>query len=956
MVVASHAWGQSASAADHWVDSVYRAMSLDEKIGQLFMIRAHSDLGPKHITGVRNQITKFHVGGLCFFQGTPDRQVRLINEYQALSDIPLLVAMDAEWGPGMRFGESALNFPRQLMLGAVQDNHLIYQLGKAVAQQLRAVGAHVNFAPVVDVNNNPLNPVINDRSFGEDKYNVTAKSYQYMKGMQDHGIMACAKHFPGHGDTDVDSHFDLPVISHARQRLDSIELYPFDVLIDKGVQSMMIAHLQVPALDRDPQTPTTLSRPVVTGLLRDSMGFEGIIFTDALEMKGVTKHHEPGQLELQALLAGNDVLTLPLRIDQAVATLREAYDDGRLTEERLAASVKRILHHKHALGLHRKQRVAPNPDLFSPEAIALKSRLIEDALTVVANEDQLLPIQEVHGVEVASLFIGRSGKTRFQERLDAYAGMKHVAVTQDQLLQRGSSLFPALALKERVIVGLAGMNKYAGRDFGLDPRTLEFLNRLNEKTEVILVIFGSPYALTFFEDFDHVMMAYQDDPMIGDIAAQALFGAIPVRGRLPVTASPRFQYNHGIPLKSLNRLGYAVPERVGMSTDTLDKIRLVVDEMISKRAAPGCQILVAKDGKVVYHAAFGHHTYDRKQPVERDHLYDVASVTKVLATTIALMQLHDRGLFDPKQPLGNYLTDLRGSNKAQLIAADVLAHQAGLKSWIPFYEETVSGSRYNPSPSPEFYKPKSDKQYSIPVANNLYLRRTQIDSMRRTLIDSDLRSRRDYRYSDLGFYFMADIVEQQGEMPLDQYCAHHFYQPLGLTRTGFNPLQRFDKHAVVPTEEDKYFRKQRLQGHVHDSGAAMLGGVGGHAGLFGTAGELAVLMQMLMNEGSYGGRQYLAPETVRMFTDRQPRSSRRGLGFDMKELDQHRQTYTSPEASDKTYGHTGFTGTCVWNDPEHHLVFIFLSNRTYPTMTNNKLNKLEIRERIHTLLYHAMRS
>ncbi|MDX1408901.1 MAG: glycoside hydrolase family 3 N-terminal domain-containing protein, partial [Saprospiraceae bacterium] len=492
------AMGQVASDAGRWADSVYAAMSLEEKVGQLFMIRAHSDLGIKHITGVKNQITKFHVGGLCFFQGNPSDQVRLINTYQELSPVPLLVAMDAEWGPGMRFVNSALNFPRQLMLGAIQDNHLIYQLGEAVAEQLRSVGVQVNFAPVVDVNNNPLNPVINDRSFGEDKYNVTAKSYQYMKGMQDHGIMACAKHFPGHGDTDVDSHLDLPVIPHPRSRLDSIELYPFDVLIDKGVQSIMVAHLQVPALDPDPEVPTTLSKPVVTRLLRDSLGFEGIVFTDALEMKGVTKHHAPGDLELTALLAGNDILTLPLRIDQAVARLIEAYHNGDLTEERLAASVKRILRSKYLLGLHRIIPLNPRPDLFAPEAIALKTKLIEEALTVVANNNDLLPLREVSGLEMASLFIGQPGKSQFQKRLDSYAGMKHVAVTQEQLIKRSSSLMPALAIKERVIVGLAGMNKYAQKDFGLRPATLDFLKELNEKTEVILVIFGSPYALTFF--------------------------------------------------------------------------------------------------------------------------------------------------------------------------------------------------------------------------------------------------------------------------------------------------------------------------------------------------------------------------------------------------------------------------------------------------------------------------
>ena len=938
------------------IDSIYNKMSLEERVGQLFMIRAHSNLGPEHVSAVKQQIKKYHVGGLCFFQGTPGGHAELINSYQKLSTIPLLVAIDAEWGGGMRFKESGMSFPRQLMLGAIQNSTMLYDMGIEVGRQLLEIGINVNFAPVVDININPNNPVINDRSFGEGMYNVTAKSYQYMRGMQAAGIMACAKHFPGHGDTDVDSHLDLPVIGHSLGRMDSVELFPFKTLIDKGVQSVMVAHLHVPSMDNTPNLPTTLSPWVVDTLLRQQLGFDGLVFTDALEMKGVTKHFGPGEVEVMAVIAGNDVLCLPADISISFPAVIKAIDSGEIPAQRLEESVKRIIRSKLRLGLFKSDTANVNPDAFPANGLALKGELIENAITAVSNEGKLIPIRKVRKKSIACLNIGSAKTTPFQERLTSYTDVKNISVTQDQLGQRRKGLLDLLSPNDIVIVSLTGMDKLAQRDFGLSAGTRAFIEQLNAETQVILVVFGSPYSLKFFEDVPNVIMAYQDDPMVQDITAQALFGAFSFRGRLPVTASSRFPVNHGLQLASLGRLGYSIPARVHMSADTLDKISLIVDEMIAKRAAPGCQILVVKDGKVIYDKAFGHFTYAGKRAVNMKDLYDVASLTKVAATTMAAMTLYEEGIFLPRQTLDYYLDDVQNTNKEHLVVRDLMAHQAGLQPWIPFYDATMSKTRSGSAPSKEFYRNHREADFNVQVARGLYMRDSQMDSIWLRILESEVRINRGYRYSDLGFYILAEIIERQTRNALDIYCTNTFYEPLGMSRTCFKPLDNFKVGEIAPTEEDRTYRKQRLQGFVHDAGSAMLGGVGGHAGLFSNAEGLAILMQMLLNGGSYGGEQYFNQKSIATFAHRVPNSTRRGMGFDMKELNPDRDLHTSPLASDGTYGHTGFTGTCIWNDPENDMIYVFLSNRTYPSSRNNKLNKLEIRERIHTLIYKSMGS
>lgn len=941
-----------------WVDSMFNTLSADERIGQLFMIRAHSDKGPEYEHQVEDLIRTYRVGGLCFFQGTPERQAELTNRYQTLCDnLPLLISMDAEWGLGMRLRESTLSYPKQIMLGAIRDNRLIYDMGRDLARQCRRLGVHVNFAPVADVNNNPANPVINDRSFGEDRKNVAAKCFQYMMGLQDGGVLACAKHFPGHGDTDVDSHLDLPVISHKLDRLDSLELFPFRAMALYGVGGVMVAHLSVPALDDRPNRPTTLSRPVVTDLLRKKLGFDGLIVTDAMEMEGVAKHFRPGQADVEALRAGNDIVLLPADLPAAVAAVRAALADGSLNQMQVDESVRRILRAKYRLGLTRPQRVDTaniRRDLHRPESVVLKRRLIENALTLVRDRPGVVGFENLENLRFATVAIGDTNRTVFQTTCGYYAPMTHFNLPKNVDSVAVQPLLDTLRAFDVVLVSLHDMSRRPDLHFGLSPARIALVQRICEQGyHTVLTVFGNPYSLKFFESAPALLAAYSEDALTQEIAAQALFGAADLAGRLPVTAARSARQGQGIerhfPAK---RLGYDLPEAVGLSSDTLRLLDTLAAELIAEGAAPGCQVLVAKAGKIVWHKAYGHHTYEpAARRVSPDDLYDLASITKVAATTLAVMHRVDAGEMALDAPMSTYVPELKNTDKKDLTVAEILVHQAGLQAWIPFYEKTLIGLG---RPSPEIYHPAPMTCFEIPVAKDLYMADDHVDTIWSRIFASPLRADKSYKYSDLGLFLTARALQNLNGQPLDVFARRTFYRPMGLATMLFNPWEQGLTDRCVPTEDDNYFRQQRLQGYVHDMGAAMLGGVGGHAGLFSNANDLAKIFQMLLNQGAYAGRRYLKAETVARFTKRHSGSTRRGLGFDMKELDPKASQNMSPLAGPNTFGHTGFTGNAVWADPDHDLIFVFLSNRTFPTMNNNKLINGNYRPKMQGVVYRAM--
>jgi len=941
-----------------WVDSVFQALTPDERIGQLFMIRAHSDKGLEYEQKVAELIQRYRVGGLCFFQGTPERQALLTNQYQALSSrVPLLISMDAEWGLGMRLKDGALSYPRQLMLGAVRDNRLIYAMGRDIARQCRRLGVHLNFAPVADINNNAANPVINDRSFGEDPKNVAAKCFQYMMGLQDGGVMACAKHFPGHGDTDVDSHLDLPVIPHSFDRLDTLELFPFRALILYGVASIMVAHLHVPALDDRKNRPTTLSRAAITRLLRKKMGYEGLILTDAMEMEGVAKYFRSGQAEVEALRAGNDMVLLPANLEVAFRAVQTALVDGTLDAQQVAESVRRILRAKYRYGLTRPQQIDTTHlrrDLNAPSSLLLRRQLIEHALTLVRDRDSIAGMPHLDRISIAAVAIGDTAVTPFQKTCSYYAPVTFFNLPKTPDSAAVQILLDTLRNFDIALLSLHGMTRRPEQNFGLAPAQVA-LTRLvcQQVRRTALVVFGNPYSLVHFDNAPTVLMAYSEDPVVQDVAAQALFGAVDFSGALPVSASPHAKVGQGIrrhfPSK---RLAYDLPEAVGLDSRVLAQLDTLAAELIAGGAAPGCQVLVAKDGKVVWHKAYGHHTYEAgAQPVALQDLYDLASITKVAATTLSLMYEVDAGRVHLDTPIVHYLPEVQNTDKASLTLREILVHQAGLPAWIPFYKKTLTALG---QPSPELYLPRPMTCYETPVAENLYLLDDYRDSIWQHIFRTPLTAERPYRYSDLGLYLCARILERLEQQPLDVFVRRMFYRPMGLSTMTFNPWALGWAERCVPSEDDTYFRHRRIQGYVHDMGAAMLGGVSGHAGLFSNANDLAKLFQMLLNKGEYGGRRYLSKETVALFTRRHLGSTRRGLGFDMKELSDQKSANMSELAGALTFGHTGFTGTCAWADPEHRLIFIFLSNRTFPSMENNKLIVANYRPRMQSVVYRAL--
>jgi CubicO group peptidase (beta-lactamase class C family) len=716
--------------------------------------------------------------------------------------------------------------------------------------------------------------------------------------------------------------------------------------------------MNIPALDSRKNRPTTLSGPVIKDLLQEKMGFEGLVMTDAMEMQGVLKHFPSGIAEAEALLAGNDMILLPVDLEKAVSTIKKYISNGKIDMAAIEKSVKKILGQKYHLGIHRKAEVLipsmVDSLLNRPEAMALKHRLIKEALTLVEDQNNLLPIRNISSLKVATVGIGYNGISPFQKRISDYYPAKHFAIKKEISIEQRKKVLKGLEGLDQVIVGIHDMSKYKSKDFGITETTRGFLEELKaQNPNTTIVLFGSPYALKYFQDFPSLVVAYEDDDSFQDLAAQSLFGATSFRGKLPVSVG-RFAYGTGIQKENIGRLGYGIPENVGLSSQGLAAIDTIVAELIEKKAAPGCQVLVAKDGQIVFDKSYGHFTYQNKHKVGKQDIYDVASVTKVLATTISLMKLVDQGFLDVKDPVAKYIPQLDTTNKKEMLFDEMLAHHAKLIGWIPFYLHTVSDNRRNPKPLPTYYSKRNEGGFSIPVARNLYMRKDYRDSIWSLIYGSKMREQEGYRYSDLAFYLAHNTVKNITGKGVDVYAYENFYFPMGLSRTGFNPHMRFPIKTIAPTEEDVYFRRQRLQGYVHDMGAAMLGGVSGHAGLFSNTTELAALMQMLLNGGSYGGEKYLSKEVIELFTKRYSKSTRRGLGFDMKELDTKRTLNMSELASDETFGHLGFTGTSVFADPKHNIVYIFLSNRTYPRMQNNKLGRYEYRPRIQSVIYNSL--
>ena len=939
-------------AQKQWVDSLYNTMSLKEKVGQLFMVQAFSDEKKLQKPKLLELIKKQHIGGIIYSNGGPVRQAKLDNELQAASKIPLLVGMDAEWGLSMRL-DSTYAFPWNMTLGAIKDLNLIKKTGQYIGEHCKRMGVHFNFAPVVDINTNPQNPIIGNRSFGEDKLNVTQKALAFMQGIQSTGVLANAKHFPGHGDTDKDSHKTLPTINFDKKRIEEVELFPYNKLIANGLSSVMVAHLNVPSLESRSNFPSSLSKPIITDLLKSKLNFEGLIFTDALDMKGVSNFSNPGEIDYQAFIAGNDVLLMSENVEIGMEKIMLSYYSGHISEERLAHSVKKILMAKYKVGLNNYKPIETKnlvADLNRSKDDILYSKLMQNAITVVKNSNSTLPIRDLELKNIAYVEMGDSSGEVFLKTLKKYTKITHVVDNNLDGLIRKLKQF------NLVIIGFHKSNSTPWKSYKFTNKELVWLQEIARTNEVVLNVFSKPYtldAIKSFLNFESVVVGYQNSRVAQELTAQILFGALAAKGKLPVSLSnSMYKVGHGFETSKIDRLSYGHPESVGMSSLKLSKLDSVANFAIEDEMTPGIQLLVARKGKVIYNKNFGYHTYSKQRKVSFEDLYDVASLTKILVTLPLLMELVEHGSVNLDDRLGDLLPKYKTTNKSDITLKEMLSHFARLKPWIPFYKSTLDS--ITNTPISKFFSSKKSKKYPIQISQNSFLRKDVTDTIHHHLIKSELLEEKKYRYSDLPYYFLKDYIESYYDVSLDALIQQRFYNAIGANFSTYNPLEKFDKSQLIPTEKDTYFRFETVHGYVHDMGAAMQNGVGGHAGLFSNANDVAKLMQMYLQYGYYGGTHFLKSETINAFNTCYfcEEENRRGVGFDKPQLEDEGPTCGC--ISMTSFGHSGFTGTYAWADPEEEIIYVFLSNRTFPDSKNNRLLKENIRTEIQRLIYKAI--
>ena len=951
LLISSVSFAQNAT---QWADSVLKTLNEEEKIAQLIMVRLSAiDLRTRKVSfydsTVERDIKRYNIGGICLFQGAPVKQANLVNYFQSISKTPILIAIDGETGVGMRL-DSVANLPKMMMLGAMRDSNIVYTYGQWVGEQCKQMGIQVNFAPVVDVNNNPNNPVINDRSFGENKYKVANLAIQYMLGMKDVGVMGSGKHFPGHGDVDVDSHLALPQISKSRKELDELELYPFKKLFDAGVGSAMVAHLFIPVIDSTPNRASSVSEKTITGLLKNEIGFKGIIFTDALEMKGVSAAYPNGAAGVESLIAGVDMMCLPGEVSTVIAKTKEAIAAKRISWDQIDARVMKVLETKFETGLSNWKPV-PTEGLttrLNEKNKMIKQLVAEKAITLAKYEDQnAFPLAAENSGRYALLDIAKNRSTAFSYEMRRNYNADVFLFDHDKSQREADSLFEFLnSHYEKIIVAIHELPRYPANNFNMSKAAIALINKLSKNLPTNIFIFGNPYAAKSFCESKNIIACYDDDPITHRVAANMMLGVQSPEGQLPVSICPDMPAGTGYSITTFPTASKINQDRPMLKVDS------IINDALVKKAAPGMVLMAFKNGKVLMQKTYGKSSYENESLTNVETVYDMASVTKICATTLSVMKLVDEEKININYPIGNYLPWLKGSDKENLIIRDVLLHQAGLKAWIPFYKEIADSSTMTALPG--YFSKKKEKGFGIKVDDSLFMRSDWLDTMYNRILLSPVEQKKQYIYSDNDFILLGEVVKSVSGLSIDQYAAKYFYRPLGLRSTSFNPTTSIDKKIIAPTEQDPYFRQRLVKGYVHDPGAAMFGGIAGHAGLFSNAYEIGILMEMIMNGGIINGKRFISSSTVQLFTTYQSDLSRRGLGFDKAEKDNNKRPipYPTGNTSALAFGHTGFTGTCTWADPEKGIVFVLLANRVHPTASNT-FGELNVRGKVMEEIFRA---
>ena len=956
-----------AYQTDQWVDSVFKSLSVDEKIGQLMMVPAYSKKGIKHRTRLIKMVRENGIGGIISMQGGAMRHVNMVNQLQGVSKIPLLVAIDAEYGLSMRL-DSTIKYPYGFTLGAIENDTLIFYLGAELGRQCKRLGIHVNFAPVADVNSNPLNPVIGFRSYGDNPEKVFQKVVHFGLGLQSEQVLATLKHFPGHGDAQKDSHYTLPLIGHNRSQLDSIELYPFRKAIKSGIGGVMTGFLNVPALDSS-GTAAAISKSIIKDLLIHDFGFRGLVVTDAMNMEGAVDQENPADnnsSEVKALIAGNDLLEFVVNPAKVIEAVKKAISDGEIPMEEIDRKCRKILMLKRWAGLNRYAPVKPEglySDLNQSAYRMTLRNVVQQSLTVLQNANGLLPLRRLDTLKIATLSIGRGNVTPFQHSLERYTRMDHFSISKEAEPGAVKKLMTQLKAYNLVIADLDNLGNFVSSDYRITEIQQKVTEQVATLKNSIIVLFGNPYVLNYLKEIEKangLVVAYQESSDSQDLAGQLLFGAFSAVGKLPVNVSKVYRSGDGLQTISLDRFKYTLPEELGIdSTYLKKKIDSLVNVGLSAKAYPGCAVFIAKNGKVILNEAYGCQTYSNERALRLDDLFDFASLTKILAPLPALMRLNDQKRFNVKRKMSDYWPDWKGSNKKDILVEDVLSHQARLKTGIPFWLRTVDSQG---NFKPEYCSKDSTAQFGLRVCKGLFILNSFPDSVYGAIRNSALLKRKRFVYSDLGFILFPLIITSLTDQNYETYLKTNFYDPIGACSLTYRPylFQPIDK--MVPTENDDTFRKEQLKGFVHDESAAVLGGISGNAGLFGTINDAAKMMQMYLNYGMYGGDRYLSEATMKEWTKRhfEKQHNRRGFGFDKpgpgNNLSSGEHSYPAPLCSDTSFGHTGFTGTYAWADPGTGILFLFFSNRIYPTRNNHLLNQLNLRESIQQAAYQILKN
>ncbi|MGH9861050.1 MAG: glycoside hydrolase family 3 N-terminal domain-containing protein [Candidatus Acidiferrales bacterium] len=940
--------------AERWVQQSLKRMRLEEKLGQMVMVFYYggftSTESPEY-KDVLDQVERNHIGGLVIrTRGTPLGVERsqvypaaaLANQLQGHAKVPLLVAADFERGSAMRL-EEGTSFPHVMAVAATGQVEDAYTMGKITALEARAAGVHWIFAPVADVNSNPANPIINTRSFGEDPQRVAEFAAAFVRGVEENGALSTTKHFPGHGDTQTDSHLELPLVAGDRARLDAVELLPFRACIEAGTTSVMTGHLAVPALEPDTSVPATLSAPVLTDVLRKQLGFDGIIVTDALDMGGVTTRYAPGDVAVRSIMAGVDVLLVPPVTDAAITALKDAVTSGRIPMQRINDSVERILRAKAKVGLHRQRVVdlaALNTSFRRPEFTASAQDITDRGVTLLRDEPRLLPLDATRprralllvaagdldpypGADLENELRWRVDELRIVRTDTRFVKVEHVALpppdTYDVAL---IALFVRVADRKGTV--------------GLPPEQAAMVNQLlaGEKPSIVLS-FGSPYLVESFPGAKTWLATFSTVDVAQRAAVRALFGQVPIGGKLPVTVPGVAKLGDGLAVPAnpmtLREASAEMVQRLGPAFD-------VVNRAIADRAFPGAVLAVGYKGELAVQA-FGKHTYEAKAPdVAADTIYDLASLTKPIVTATAVAMLVEAGRLQLDLPVARYVPEFAAGPqpdwRARVTLQHLLTHSSGLPSHKPYFAEVAP--RRTSRPASASGRDSTDEAAKAHLLARIFAEPLETEPGGRA------------QYSDLGFILLGEVVERVTGQTVAEFATKHIFQPLGMATAQFNPAKDL-RARIPPTEMDANFRRRLVHGQVHDENAFVMGGAAGHAGMFGTADDVARFAQMLLNGGIYAHQRLLRRSTVGRFTSRvDVAGTPRALGWVVP---------TEPSSSGKYFsasgfGHTGYTGTSLWLDPEKELFVILLTNRVHPTRDNTKID--QVRPALHDAVIESL--